>query len=104
MFTIRVDIVEWVDDAQPGLVASRLVDAWGCEHTLVDKVPIFTSADLDRLSVYPQPGWLACEVVERRRDAEGRDSITITTEQPWSVASTTGTTHFEVLSEQLIES
>ena len=103
MFTIRVDIVEWVDDAQPGVVVSRLVDAWGCEHMLIDKLPIFTSADLDRHSPYPQPGWLACTVVERR-DAEGRDIITIDTQQPWCIESTTGTTRFEVLSEQLVES
>jgi hypothetical protein len=63
MFAIRVDIVGWVDDAQPGVVACRLVDAWGCEHTLIDKLPIFTSANLDRHSAYPQPGWLACQLV-----------------------------------------
>jgi hypothetical protein len=103
MFAIRLDIIEWVDGAQPEVVASRLVDAWGCEHTLIDKLPIFTSANLDRHSAYPQSGWLACELVERWRDTEGRDIITIDTERPWHIISTSGTTRFEVLSEQLIE-
>jgi hypothetical protein len=65
---------------------------------------LFTSADLDRHSTYPQPGWLACEIVGRRHDAEGRDVIIVDTVQPWGIESTNGMTQFEVLNEQLVES
>ncbi len=103
MFTIRVDIIKWVDGAQPGVVACQLIDAWGYEHTFIDKLPVFTSADLNQHSAYPQPGWLACELVDQRHDVEGRALITIDTEQPWHITSTTGITRFEVLSTQFHE-
>ena len=103
MFTVHVDIIRWVDDTQPGVVACRLVDAWGREHTLIDKLPIFTAASLEQHCLYPQPGWLACRLIQRRYDPQGRAIITIDTEQPWHVVSTTGMSQFEVLSEQLME-
>jgi hypothetical protein len=66
---VRVTIVAWVDDAQPGFVACRLIGADGREHQLIDKAPIFTAASLDRESIYPQPGWLTCTVLDRQRSA-----------------------------------
>jgi hypothetical protein len=101
MFAIRVDIIEWIDDAQPGVVACRLIDASGREHTFIDKAPIFTSDELNQHSTYPQPGWIACELVSRRQDAEGRTLITVDTEQPWHVTSADDITRFEVLSTQI---
>src|SRR3954452_7036177 len=94
MFTVRVSIVQWIDDAQPGIVACQLIHAWGNAHTFVDKLPIFTAANLDRQSVYPQPGWIACQVIDQRQDADGRNIMTVDTEQPWHVGSTTDTTQF----------
>lgn len=102
MFVIRVDIVAWVDDAQPGVVAARFLDAWGYEHTLIDKLPMFTAANLDQQSAYPQPGSLACALIERHNVA-GRAISIIDIDQPWQIESTTGTTRFEVLSEHLLE-
>jgi hypothetical protein len=104
MFTIRVNIVQWIDDAQPGIVACQLIDVWGNAHIFIDKLPIFTAANLDQQSVYPQPGWIACQVIDQRQDADGRDIVTVDTEQPWHVVSTTDTTQFTILSEQLAES
>ena len=101
MFAIRVDIIEWVDDAQPGVVACQLIDAWGREHRFIEKVPIATSTDLDRNSTYPQPGWLDCELVRQWQDADGRALATITTERPRYIASTDEITHFDVLSAQV---
>jgi len=100
---VHVDIIRWVDDVQPGIVACQLTDAWGIDHTFVEKVPIITSANLDHHSPYPQPGWIACELVGQRRDANGRAITTIDTDTPWQIASTTGATHFDVLSEQLTQ-
>ena len=82
MVTIRVNIVQWIADAQPGLVACQLIDAWGNAHIFIDKLPIFTTANLDQQSVYPQPGWIACEVIDQRQDAHGRKMVTVDTEQP----------------------
>ena len=92
-----------VDDAQPRIVACQLTNAWGINHTFVEKVPIVTSANLDQHSPYPQPGWIACALVGQRRDADGRAITTIDTDTPWQVASTTGEIRFDVLNEQLTD-
>jgi len=99
---VRVTIVAWADDHQPGFVACSLIDADRREHLFIDKVPIFTAADLDRDSAYPQPGWLACMVLDRYRDAQGRAVVIIDTAQPDGVASTVGETRFTVLDMQVV--
>jgi hypothetical protein len=98
---VRVAIVAWVDDAQPGFVACQLIDADGREHQFIDKAPIFTATDLNRDSAYPQPGWIACTVLDRYRDAQGRAVVIIDTTQPDGVESTVGETRFTVLDEQV---
>jgi hypothetical protein len=100
MLGVRVEIIRYVDDAQPGWVECRLRDAWGHEHAFVDKVPIFTHSDLNESSRYPQPGTIACQEIQRRHD-QGREIITIDTERPWHVESNSGETRFDVLATQL---
>ena len=99
---VCITIVAWVDDAQPGFVASQLIDADGREHQFIDKAPVFTAADLDRDSAYPQPGWLACTVLDQQRDAQGRAVVIIDTARPDGVESTVGETRFTVLGEQVV--
>ena len=103
MLAVRVEVIKWIEDAQPGMVACRLFDVWGNQHTFVEKLPVVTTAWLDSNSTYPQPGWIACEVVQQRLDDSGRDIITITTGQPRTVTLILGVTQFEVLSEQLAD-
>ena len=38
---LALEIVRWVEDYQPGIVACEFVDADGRRHTVVGKVPIF---------------------------------------------------------------
>jgi hypothetical protein len=101
---VLVEICRYVDDHPPGWVECKLTDGWGREWTFVEKVPVVTAAYLDANSAYPQPGHIACRVVERRQDADGREVVTIDTEQPWGVESTTGEVRFEVRPNQLTES
>jgi hypothetical protein len=103
MLGVQVEISRYVDDAQPGWVECWLTDAWARQWSFVEKVPVVTAADLDAMSPYPQPGVIACQVVARRRDAAGREVVTIDTGSPWSVESTTGDVRFDVLPEQLVE-
>ena len=61
-----VQIVRFVDEEpQPGIVESQFRDAQGEVHSIIDKVPLFTSADLWSDSDYPQPGFIECSVLER---------------------------------------
>lgn len=101
MLALRVEISRHVDDAQPGWVECRLVDSAGREHRFVEKLPVVTAEGLGPDSDDPQPGAIACALIERRTGAAGREVIVVDTEAPWGVASTTGAHRFEVFSEQL---
>ena len=98
---LAVQIVRFVDDAHPGVVAAEFVDAVGGRHTFIDKVHIFSEAMLDAASAYPQPGAVRCELLLRKQDAQKREIVRITTLRPDSIASTEGLSEFEVLPPQL---
>ena len=65
MPSLPVQIVRFVDESQPGWVESQFRDAHGEVHSIIDKVPLFTGADLWSNSDYPQPGFIECSVLER---------------------------------------
>ncbi len=102
MHTICVQIVRFADPSQPGWVECVLQDASDREWVLVDKVPVFTEADLDASSTYPQPGVVACEIVREWTDGHGRQRCIITTERPDGVAAKNGETEFEVFRDQIV--
>jgi hypothetical protein len=79
MPSLRVQIVRFVDEEpQPGVVESHFRDAQGEAHSIIDKVPMFTSADLWSDSEYPQPGFIECHVLQRiPRDNESLVLISI---------------------------
>ena len=98
---LPVQIVEFVDDDQPGWVRSEFVDALGQRHALVDKVPIFSLESLDGSSTYPTQGAVACAVLARWQDSDGKELARISTAIPYHVESTDGLSEFVVLSTQL---
>ncbi|HXA52724.1 MAG TPA: hypothetical protein VNV86_20550 [Candidatus Acidoferrum sp.] len=99
---LAVDIVRFVDDCQPGIVAGEFVDAEDRHHTIVDTVPMFgVDALLDANSRYPQPGAVRCTVLKRWSDAQGRELISISTAWPDVVESTEEDAEFVVLSTQV---
>ena len=99
-----MNIVRLVDEAQPGFVECVMTDAWGTTHIFIDKVPIFTTADLTKNSSYPQRGVIACGVLRRWREHGGREIVTVDTSDPWQVESIEGQTQFDVPASQLIGS
>ena len=98
---IRAEITRWVSDDCPGFVECRFADRFGREWVVVEKAPVLTDAGLRSDSRYPQPVLIACEVVARRQDDAGREIVDITTEIPWAIETTDGTTSFELFAEQL---
>ena len=96
-----VEIVRFVDDTQPGAVACEFVDAAGCRHTIIDKVPMFTVESLDAESQYPQPGVVRCVVLNRWLDATGRQVVRISTADPDVIESSEDLSEFVVLATQL---
>jgi hypothetical protein len=101
MIEVAVEIVRFVESSQPGVIECRLVDAAGKLHQFIDKVPIFTNADLDEGSSYPQVGAIRCQELRRWQDSQGRVVVTVNTDQPDHVESTSGETCFDVLTVQL---
>lgn len=101
---VPIKIMRYVDDHYPGWVACELVDASGRRHSLVDKVPVFTTENLDAQSPYPLPGAVACEVVARWEDDDGRQLVRIDTVRPFGIESTEGITEFVVAADQVVRS
>jgi hypothetical protein len=98
---LRVQIVRFVLDHQPPIVACEVVDADGRRHTFIDKVLIFLDRNLDADSEYPQAGAVQCVVLDRWCDTQGRKLVRINTAVPDSVESTEGLSEFVVLQTQI---
>jgi len=100
MPSLTVEISRFVDEHFPGFVECTLIDAAGTRHTIVDKVPIVTLANLSSTSSYPQPGAVRGEV-EARWDGGGRAFVQFSTARPDGVESTSGLSTFVVFAEQV---
>jgi hypothetical protein len=101
MPTLAVEITRFVDPYQPGFVECMFLDAQGCRHLFMEKLPIVTRADLWSSSAYPQPGAIPCEVEAEWLGEQGRAVVRVTTERPFHVESTSGQSSFVVLSVQV---
>jgi hypothetical protein len=94
-----VDIVRFVGDYQPGIVACEFADADGLIHTIIDKAPLFTGNSLDWDSPYPQRGDAQCEVMKAFTDSTGRALVQITLARPYQLETTDGLTEHVVMAE-----
>ena len=100
MISVKVEITRLIDDAQPGSVECKLVDADGREHLFVEKAPVVSLEDLDASSSYPRQGWIGCEVIERDF-VGGVEIVKINSARPWGIESVDGEQVFCVRSDQL---
>jgi hypothetical protein len=104
MLGIKVTIVRYVDDEpQPGIVECQLEDAHGRRWSFIEKTAVVSKENLDAQTIYPQPGVIAGEVVQRGLDSAGREVVRVDIERPWHVESQEGVTQFDVLAESLME-
>jgi len=99
---LLVQIVRFVEEHQPPIVACELVDAAGSHHTFIDKVAGFSSQWLPADSAYPQPGTIRCHVLAHWQDDTGRRLVRVSTERPDGIESTEGVSEFVVLSSQIV--
>jgi hypothetical protein len=74
---LQVQIVRFVMDHQPPIVACEFIDAGGRQHTVIDKVWMFSEDTLDAQSEYPQAGLLRCGIRGEWREPGGRELIRI---------------------------
>jgi hypothetical protein len=98
---LQIQIVRFVMDHQPPIVACELVDAGGRRHTFIDKVRMFSEQALDGQSEYPQPGLLRCSVLSTWSEKGGQEVVRVSTAEPDQIESTEGTSEFTVLRGQV---
>ena len=98
---LAVEIVRFVDDWQPGIVAGEFVHADGYHHTIIEKAPVLSIENLDADSSYPRPGSARCVVLNRWRDTGERDLVRISTADPYGIESSEGLSEFVVLKTQI---
>lgn len=60
---LKVDIVRFVDDYQPGIVECQFTDAEGHRYSIVDKIPRFTAENIWSGSEYPRVGAVRCRIL-----------------------------------------
>ena len=101
MSEIEVAIVRIVDEAFPGFVECKLIDAHGREHTFVEKAPVVSAQDISARSTFPVSGHVACKIESELQDESGRVLLRVDTTQPYGIESTAGDTRFELLEEQV---
>ena len=103
MLGVKITILRYADDSQPGWVECILTDVHGQEWRFIEKVPVVTRADLDAASRYPQSGVIACQIIDRRLALDDREVVTIDTSVPWDIPFTSGQTRFDVSPNQLLD-
>jgi hypothetical protein len=101
MHRIPIQIVRFVEDYFPGIVECAFIDASGREHRFIEKAPVVSAGCLNESATYPQPGQIACEILESWRGVDGRVLARVTTERPWGIESTEGQSEFVVVAEVL---
>ncbi len=100
---IPVQIRRFVSDDNPGWVECFFVDALGREKVFIGKYPWFTTETLDAESRYPQPGVIACDILERQVDESGRERLLVDTAGPLDIESVDGETTFRVRPGDLMD-
>ena len=103
MLGVKITILRYADDSHPGWAECELTDEHGKGWRFIEKVPVVTRADLDSSSSYPQPGLIACQIIDRRLAPDGREVVTIDTSIPWDIESISGETRFDVSPNQLVD-
>lgn len=83
------------------VVACEFVDAENRRHTLIDKVPMFSTDALDDNSTYPRRGGVRCTVLGRWTDDQGRELLRISAAEPDAVESTEELREFVVSKHQV---
>jgi hypothetical protein len=101
VLNLRVEILRYVSDRQPGVVSFEFADAAGCWHRFIDKVPVVSLERLSAADSYPRSGVLRCEELSRWQDFSGREIVHMITSSPDGVASMEGHSEFLIFADQL---
>src|SRR6187455_3752706 len=96
MAAITATVTRLMDEAFPGWVELRFLDAVGNQHVIVEKVPVVLAGDFDEAGL-PMAVALPCVVVCTRVDPVLGQVAEVDTSKPYGIESVDGRTQFEVL-------
>lgn len=94
--SLRCEVVAWVSQDFPGWLRVRMVDADGQSWFFVDKVPVFTDAQLNADARLPAPVRVRCSIV-----GQDEDGALVISTQLDGVEAEGGQTLFRVRGDQL---
>ena len=104
-YGIRVQVNCVLDDDDhsgfPGWVECEFLDAHGRKWTIVEKIPVVTTTEINDLTIFPQPGFVACTILHRSSDQNGTEILRVSTDKPWGIEASDGSTQFEISSDLL---
>ena len=103
VLAIKVTIERFTQEWFPGIVECSFVDALGTAHVFEEKVPVVSTENLTAQSTYPRDGTIECLPIASHVAADGREIVTVDTEQPYGIESKIGQTRFDVFRDQLVE-
>jgi hypothetical protein len=98
---LHVQIVRFIMDHQPPIVAGEFVDAASRTHTVIDRVWMFSEKTLDAHSQFPQSGLIRCAVLAEWRDTRDQQLVSFYIASPDQIESTEGLTEFVVARDQV---
>lgn len=103
MVGLRVEAVRWVDDTFPGWIEVQFSDARGKRWSLVDKAPVFgTAEDLGPCFDYPLAVSVACVVVETATADLEDDAVVTVSTSVHGITAVNGEDEFSVRRSQLV--
>jgi len=100
---LKIEIIEFADNGQPGFVNSIFTDALGQEHKIFDKIPVVTDEYLDENSQYPREGIVGCVIIDENPDKNNPDIVKINIDEPLRISTTNDETLFFVFKNQITD-
>lgn len=100
---LKIKIIEFADDNQPGFVNCTFTDAFGQEYKIFEKVPVVTDEYLNESSDYPKEGIISCVILDQNLNEVGVDIVKINITEPLKVSTVDDQTVFFVLRSQLVD-
>ena len=100
---LKVKIIEFADDSQPGFVNCTFTDSAGQEYKIFEKVPVVTDEYLDENSHYPKEGIVSCVILDENQDKENNEIVKINIAEPLQISTVNDETIFLVLRNQLAD-
>ena len=98
MKALKIQVIEYIDDWNPGWVKCEFKDVHGKTWSFIEKVPVVSIEALDSKSNYPIETYIECEVI-----SQSSNVVTINLEKPLGIIAEDQTI-FDVFEDQIINS